>query len=313
MRLGVHLPQTEIGDDPGAIRAFAQAVESIGFSHLMLCDHVLGADRNRPGGWSGPYDVDDAFHEPLVTLGFVAGLTTRLGLVTSVLVLPQRQTALVAKQAAQVDVLSGGRLELGVGTGWNQVEYEALGADFAQRGARQEEQVQLIRRLWAEESVDFEGRWHRVQRAGIKPRPARRIPIWFGGGADPLLRRAARLGDGWIPGGDLFGPRQAAEPARRLRRYLLEAGRDPDAFPIEGGLLAQGGNAEVWRRTAREWCDLGATRLYFWTMNAGLERPDDHIEAARRFWDALHDWEPDAPGREETIAAAPCRDEGSTG
>jgi probable F420-dependent oxidoreductase len=220
VKLGVALPQNEIGNDPLAIRDFAQAVESLGFTHLLLTDHVLGADPNRPGGWEGVYDKDDAFHEPLVTLAFLAGQTRRIELVTSVLVLPQRQTALLAKQAAQLDLLSGGRLRLGVGIGWNRVEYEALGVDFRARGKRQEEQIELIRQLWANDSISFEGRWHRVTRAGINPRPRRRIPIWLGGGADVLLRRAARIGDGWIPGGDLVGPYAAAEAAEKLHRYL---------------------------------------------------------------------------------------------
>jgi probable F420-dependent oxidoreductase len=284
MELGVVFPQTEIGNDPVAIRDFAQAAEELGFSHLLIYDHVLGADPDRPGGWSGPYDKDTPFHEPFVTLGYLAATTTRLELATDVIILPQRQAVLVAKQAAEVDLLSGGRLRLGVGTGWNAVEYEALGQSFEDRGGRQEEQIELIRKLWTNDSISFEGRWHRVTKAGIKPRPGRPIPIWFGGRAEVLLRRAARLGDGWIP---LTAPDDAAKRAiDRLHGYLEAEGRDPSGFGIQAQAQTRGGDPDRWARYAERWRALGATHLAIATMNAGLATPDHHVEAARRFLDA---------------------------
>ena len=199
MRLGVVFPQTEIGTDPGPIRAFAQAAEELGYLHILAFDHVLGADiRDRPG-WNGAYDYTHLFHEPFVLFGYLAAVTSRAELVTSVLILGQRQTALVAKQAAEVDVLTGGRLRLGIGIGWNEVEYEALNENFHNRGARSEEQVALMRALWTQEVVNFDGRWHKVTAAGINPLPVQRpISVWFGGRADAVLRRIARIGDGFI-------------------------------------------------------------------------------------------------------------------
>jgi probable F420-dependent oxidoreductase len=285
MEIGVVFPQTEIGDDPLAIRDFVQAVEELGFRHLSIYDHVLGADPDRPGGWSGPYDVETPFHEPFVTLGYVAGLTSRIELVTAVIILPQRQAALVAKQAAEVDLLSAGRLRLGVGTGWNEVEYEALGQGFHDRGARQEEQIELMRQLWAHDSISFEGKWHRVTRAGIKPRPTRPIPIWFGGRADVLLRRAARTGDGWFP---MIAPNDAAKAMiDRLLSHLEAEGRDPACFGIQAQAQIRGGDPDRWARYAEAWRALGATHLAIATMNPGLSTPDDHVEAARRFLEAV--------------------------
>jgi probable F420-dependent oxidoreductase len=281
MRLGAIFPQTEIGTDPGAIRHFAQAAEACGFDELLIYDHVLGADPDRPGGWAGPYTKDHAFHESFVTLGYLAGFTRRIELVTAILILPQRQTALVAKQAAQVDLLSGGRLRLGVGVGWNPVEYESLGENFHDRGRRQEEQIELIRQLWENDVVDFEGRWHRISRAGIRPRPARRIPIWFGGASDATLRRAARLGDGWFP--TLPPNESSAALVVKLRGYLREAGRDPASFGIEPFAQLRGGDPERWRKHAAHWREIGADRLAVATMNAGLVGVDAHVEALQRW------------------------------
>src|SRR5438105_2091500 len=194
MRIGVVFPQTEIGSDPSVIRDYAQAAESIGYKHLLVYDHVLGASTEHRPDWRGPYTSETPFHEPFVLFGYLAAITQQLELVMGVLVLPQRQTALVAKQAAEVDVLSGGRLRLGVGIGWNQVEYEALGEDFHNRGKRIEEQITLLRELWTEPVVDFTGRWHRVAEAGVNPLPMQRpIPIWMGGYADVVLERAGRM------------------------------------------------------------------------------------------------------------------------
>ena len=226
MQIGIVFPQTEIGPDPVLIRDFAQTAEGLGFGHLLVFDHVLGAGQARRPDWRGAYDADDPFHEPFVLFGYLAALTTRIELVTAVIVLPQRQTALVAKQAAQVDVLSGGRLRLGVGVGWNYVEYEALGVDFTNRGRRIEEQIDLLRALWTEPVVDFTGRWHRVPDAGINPLPVQRpIPIWLGGQAEPVLHRVGALGDGWFP--QMLPDQRAGDMLDRLREYAVAAGRTP--------------------------------------------------------------------------------------
>lgn len=286
MQLGVVFPQLEIGSDPALIRDYAQAAESLGYAHLLAYDHVLGAHPDRAGGWRGPYTHQSAFHEPLVLFAYLGAVTARLGFVTGILILPQRQTALVAKQAAEVDVLTGGRLRLGVGIGWNAVEYEALGEDFHNRGRRVVEQVALLRRLWTEEVIDFEGRWHRVSRAGLNPMPVQRpIPIWMGGMAEPVLRRAARIADGWFP---QFRPGDAArQTLERLRGYLAAARRRPQDFGIEGRVAIANTTPDDWARAAEEWRELGASHLGVNTMGAGLASPRDHIDAIRRFKEAL--------------------------
>jgi probable F420-dependent oxidoreductase len=293
MRLGVIFPQTEIGSNPAVIRDFAQAVEGMGFHHLVVYDHVLGADTTNRPGWLA-YTIEDAFHEPFVLFGHLAAVTTRLELATGVIILPQRQTALAAKQAAEVDVLSGGRLRLGVGLGWNSVEYEVLGMEFGTRGARIAEQVRLMRALWTQERVTFRGRWHTVVEAGIRPLPVQRpIPVWMGGQDDRVLRRLARMADGWIAGGGLPNPftrtpaRKPRETVDRLRALVAGAGRDPAALGIEGRVSVAQGTADDWRRLAGEWRDLGATHLSVATMRAGLATPDAHLEALRRFKEAV--------------------------
>src|SRR5579884_2081327 len=234
MYVGVVFPQNEIGADPAAIREYAQTVEELGYDHLMAYDHVLGADPTNRPGWRG-YTYKDLFHEPFVLFGYLAALT-KLELVTGVIILPQRQTALVAKQAAEVDVLSGGKMRLGIGVGWNPVEYEALGMDFHKRGRVIEEQVEVLRLLWSQEIVTYKGRFHTISEAGLNPLPVRRsIPIWMGGTADVLLRRSARLADGWFPQGQPDA--QMQEAIGRLRNYLREAGRDPEAFGIEPRIM----------------------------------------------------------------------------
>jgi len=200
LKIGVVYPQTEYGSDPGAIKEYAQTVETLGFTHIVAYDHVLGVNPDRPGGWKGPYTYQSTFQEPFILFSFMAGFTRRIQFTTSIIILPQRQTALVAKQAANLDVLSGGRLRLGVGLGWNQVEYEALNQDFHTRGRRIEEQVTVMRALWTQPLVTFKGRWHDIPDAGLNPLPIQRpIPVWFGGQADPVLQRTARMGDGWMP------------------------------------------------------------------------------------------------------------------
>jgi probable F420-dependent oxidoreductase len=288
VRVGVVFPQTEIGNDPGAIRAFAQAAEELGYDYLLAYEHVVGAhpDRLKDLGYKPPYTHTSAFHEPFVLFGFLAAVTSRLQLTTGVVILPQRQTVLVAKQAAEVDVLSRGRLRLGVGLGWNPVEYEALGENFRNRGRRVEEQVALLRRLWTQELVDFEGRYHRVRGAGINPLPVQRpIPVWMGGSAEPALRRLARIADGWIS--QLAPTPEAAPVVERVRAYVREAGRDPASFGVEGRLHLGSTDPEQWPHALRLWKDLGGTHLAVNTMRSGLSSPDDHIAAIRRFREAV--------------------------
>ena len=284
MKLGAVFPQTEIGDDPAVIRDFAQAAENLGYDYLLAYDHVLGADPERPGGWNGPYNVATTFHEPFVLFGYLAAATSRIELATGVIILPQRQTALVAKQVAELDVLSGGRIRLGIGTGWNAVEYEALNEDFHNRGAREAEQVEVMRLLWENDTVDYTGRWHRIDKAGIRPRPSRRIPIWFGGSDERMLKRAARLGDGWMlnrPPSD-----ETVENINRVRAWVKEAGRAPESFGIQGSIGYQAG-PERWPDQLERWRGLDASHLSLITMNAGLGSPRDHIEALRKFKESV--------------------------
>ena len=286
MRIGVTFPQTEFGNDPGAIRDYAQAVEGMGYRHFLVYDHVLSADTaNRPD-WRGAYSLEHPFHEVFVLLGYVAGLTTRLELVTGVLILPQRQTALVAKQAAEVDILSGGRLRLGVGVGWNAVEYEGLGKEFGDRGARSEEQIALLRALWSAPSITFEGTWERIPEAGLVPQPPRPdIPIWIGGYAEATLRRIGRMGDGWFPWRDPNDEMRAA--VQRLRGYATEAGRNPDAIGLEPQLNVGRGDPDGWRAFVEGWRGLGATHLCLSTMGNGFATPGEHLAALERAAGAL--------------------------
>jgi probable F420-dependent oxidoreductase len=282
VKLGVVFPQSEIGNDPIVIRDYAQAAEQLGYDHVLVFDHVLGAHPDRFEKFRPPYDYRTPFHEPFVLFGYLAAVTTKLELTTGIVILPQRQTALVAKQAAAVDVLSGGRMRLGVGIGWNHVEYEALRENFHNRGRRLEEQIALMRRLWTEELVDFDGRYDKVNQAGICPLPVQRpIPVWMGGGADAVLRRVARIADGWFPQFQP-GPR-AAETVELLRGYIRDAGRSAGDVGIEGRISLSNTPADAWVATLHGWRDLGATHVSFNTMNAGLASPRDHIDAVRRF------------------------------
>jgi probable F420-dependent oxidoreductase len=278
MRVGAVFPQTEIGNDPGDIRRWATAVEDLGYDHILAYDHVLGASTDDRPGWHG-YTSEDPFHEVFVLFGYLAAITRNVELATGVLVLPQRQTALVAKQAAEVDVLSGGRLRLGIGIGWNEVEYGALGESFRDRGARSEEQVALLRELWSTPVITHAGRWHHVDSAGINPRPAAgMIPVWLGGSADQTLRRVARIGDGWLPTGE---PDRARDKVARLRDYARRAGRRPADIGIEPRLnlatVPLGDRAGY----AARWQDLGATHLTVNTMGSGHATVTGHLAALR--------------------------------
>lgn len=286
LKVGIVYPQTEYPVDPGAVRDFAQTAEGLGFSHILAYDHVLGADPDRPGGWAGPYTWRDPFQEPFALFSYLSGLTNRIGFTTGVLVLPQRQTALVAKQAATVDVLSGGRLRLGVAIGWNPVEYEALGEDFSTRGRRSAEQVELLRKLWTEPVVTFHGRWHTVEAAGINPLPVQRpIPIWFGGHADAVLARVAHMGDGWMPNYRL--PSEARTAFLDLDTHLAAHGRTRAEIGIEARLQYDDGSPDTWRWLAEEWQQMGATHLTCNTMRAGLSTASAHIAAMARYAEAL--------------------------
>jgi probable F420-dependent oxidoreductase len=285
VQVGVTFPQSEIGADPTIIRDYAQAAEDLGYEHLLAYDHVLGADPSNREGWRG-YTHETMFHEPLTLFCYLAAITQHLELVSGVIVLPQRQSALVAKQAAEVDVLSSGRLRLGVGIGWNAVEYEALGEDFSTRGARIEEQIEVMRLLWTREIVSYEGKYHRIEEAGINPLPVQRpIQVWMGARADVGLRRTARVAEGWFP----LGPpdEKMREALKRLRDYVEEAGRDPESVGIEARLDVARVPPEEWVAQTEAWRSLGATHISINTMNAGLRSPQEHVEAIQRYKEAL--------------------------
>jgi probable F420-dependent oxidoreductase len=277
MRLGVVFPQTDLPADTGAIRAYTQAATDLGYAHILAYDHVLGADPAAHPGWSGPYTVDSTFHEPFVLFGYLAAITP-LELVTSVIILPQRQTALVAKQAAQVDRLTGGRFRLGVGLGWNRVEYDGLGQDFRLRGHRFEEQIALLRELWTRSPVTFNGHYDRVVGAGIAPPPLQRpIPIWIGGSSPPAYRRMGRLADGWFPqmspGPELDAARAAVAAA------ATTAGRDPATIGLHGRIRYRPGRDDAFATRLAQWRDTGADHLSVDTMGSGLTTVDDHVAA----------------------------------
>ncbi|MCZ6535627.1 MAG: LLM class F420-dependent oxidoreductase [Chloroflexi bacterium] len=289
MKVGVVFPQTEIGSDPGAVREYAQAAESLGYNHLLVYDHVLGADTNYYHDWGGFYKLEDQFHEPFVLFGYLAALTQSIQFTTGIIILPQRQTTLVAKQAAEVDVLTGGRLRLGIGIGWNAVEYEALGQNFRDRGRRSEEQVSLLRELWTHETVNFEGKWHRVNHAGLNPMPVQRpIPIWFGGGSEQVLKRIGQTGDGWITTTRNIGLDDSfRDKIDRIHQYAREVGRDPKDIGIEGPIVAGQGSPEDWADSVAQWKSFGATHVSFSTMKSGFDSPQQHIDAIRRFKEAI--------------------------
>ena len=293
MKTGVVFPQTEIGADPVAVRDYVQAVESLGYAHMMAYDHVLGADTNQHANWEGSYTSESMFHEPFVLFGYLAGVTTTLELVTAVLILSQRQTALVAKQAAEVDLLTGGRLRLGVGVGWNHVEYEALNQDFSNRGRRYAEQIPLLREFWTNDVVGFDGKYHKVDHAGVNPLPVQRpIPIWMGAGAranpvpsDRVLRRVASLADGWFP--QMQPGDDAKFTVERLQTFLSEVGRESSSMGMEPRINLADGNPEIWQAHANAWQSMGATHVSINTMRAGLNSPQDHIDAIQKFKEVI--------------------------
>ncbi len=279
MRIGVVFPQTELGGDPGAVRAYGQRVEELGYTHILAYDHVLGADPDVHQNWRGPYDVHTTFHEPFVMFGYLAAITG-LELVTGVIILPQRQTALVAKQAAEVDLLTGGRFRLGIGLGWNAVEYEALGENMGNRGRRSEEQVEVLRRLWTEQTVTFDGVHHTITGAGLAPLPVQRpIPVWFGAATERAYARAGRLGDGWFP---MMEPGPGLDWAReRVHQAATAAGRDPAAIGMEGR-VTWAGDADRAVADLAAWRDAGATHVSINTMGAGLPDVERHLDVLER-------------------------------
>lgn len=281
MHIGVVFPHTEIGVDPAVIRDYAQAVEGMGCTHLVAYDELLLSDPEQVKDMQLYYSLKDTMHEPLVLLGFLAGVTQGLGLATAVLIVTARQTGLVAKQAAEVDVLSGGRLRLGLGLGWNTYAYRALGQEFNNRGKRVEEQIAVLRALWTQKSVNFSGNWHQFSHLGLNPVPVQRpIPIWLGGSADPVLDRIGRLADGWFA--DALEP-ATEERLARLRQSARASGRDPKSIGLEGRVAVGDLTPDQWAAAAQTWHRLGATHIQVDTMNAGMRSVDEHIKAIRHF------------------------------
>ena len=285
MEIGAVFPHNEIGTDPQAIKDYAQGVEELGVTHLLIYDHVLGADRDRPGGFEGPYDKDVAFHEPFTTFAFIAAVTKKLDMITTVMILPQRQTVLVAKQAAELAILSNNRFKLGIGVGWNTVEYTGLNENFKNRGKRQEEQVELMRLLWESEVLDYKGDYHHIDKASINPRPSKSVPIWFGGGAPQLIERCADLGDGWIP---LMGPNEAARKTlAAIKEKRKSKGLDWDNFGVQAQAQYAGGDAERWNKHAEKWRNLGASHLAIATHNAEPTNVEGHLGRIKEYLNAV--------------------------
>ena len=296
MKLGIALPLVDVQGDPATVRDFAQAAEGLGYHHLGAPDHVLGVNVASRPDWGARNTSKDCFHDPFVLFGFLSACTKKIEFSTQVMILPQRQTALVAKQAASLDVLSGGRFRLGIGVGWNPVEYVGLNESFANRGRRQEEQVQVLRALWAEPHVTFKGQWHTIEDAGINPLPVRRkIPLWFGGHEDVTLKRIAKWGDGWIMLAHPQGPVANAEFAK-LKGYVKAAGRDESAVGLEVWVSTGEGGPEDWPRQFQGWKAAGVTHV---TVNSTYGRGPhkriagrtmaDHLAAMRAYHAAVAD------------------------
>ena len=285
MKIGFVYPQTEFGNDPSEIRDLAQTAEQLGFSYVLAYDHVVGVNPDR-AGWDGPYDFRTPFQSPLLLFSFMAGVTEKLGFATGILILPQRQTALAAKQAATLDVLSGGRLRLGVGVGWNEPEYTALGKNYHDRGRRIEEQVQVLRALWTNPLVTYTGNWHNIPEAGINPLPVQQpIPIWFGGHAEVVLQRAAKMADGWMPN---YRTAEEAQPAlAKLDRFLEQTGRDRSKFGLEARIRYADQKTAQWEQLLNGWQNEGVTHISFNTMGSGLNSPGEHIKALQMIAESL--------------------------
>ena len=281
MKIGVIYPQMELKPDAAVVRDYAQAVEDLGFDFVSAYEHILGGNPDQPG-WDKPFDYRTPFLEPFVLFSFMAGVTRKLGFAARILILPQRQTALVAKQAATLDLLCEGRFRLGVGLGWNEVEYTAQGENFNDRSDRIEEQVGILRELWSNALVSFEGNWHTIPGAGINPLPHQQpIPVWFGGHSDATLRRVAKMGDGWLPNDLPFDRTKIF--IEKLRGYVLDANRKPEEVGIDVRMAYDDGNPEVWHGLLSNWTALGVTHISFDTMERGFTKIEDHIRALRKF------------------------------
>ncbi len=282
MEYGAVFPQTDLEAEPEGILRFARDLEQQGFNHILAYEHVLGVDSDHISGSRGPYTLEHPFLSPFVVFAFMAAVTSRIEFATGILILPQRQTALVAKQAATLDRLSGGRLRLGVGIGWNEAEYIALGKNFHDRGKRSEEQIEILRALWTQSSIFYQGEWHTLPYVGLNPGPVQQpIPIWIGGGADAVLRRAARLADGWMP--NYRQADQAIPSLDRLASYLEEAGREPGSFGIEARIRYADGDLESIEESLRAWQEAGATKVSLNTMGCGFKTVDEHLGAFQAF------------------------------
>jgi probable F420-dependent oxidoreductase len=294
-RLGIAYPQAVIGSAPETLAAFAAVAEQDGFAHLALYDHVLGADRAVWPELVGPWRAEHEFHDVFVALGFLASATSSIELSTQVLILPQRQAAAVARQAASVAQLCGNRLRLGIGVGWNPVEFQALGADFGTRGKLVDEQLDVMTRLLTGEIVDYRGRWHTLDHVAINPVPNQAIPLWFGGTVSKTFERVARHGDGWITLYDRPGD-TVQRRLDRLRRAAVRQGREPDQIGVDVWISMGGTTAADWRHEIEGWRGHGVTHL---TLNTGFRalhhEPIEsnelqaHVDGARRFRDAVED------------------------
>lgn len=286
MNIGIVFPQIEFGNDTAAIRDYVQTAEDLGYTHVLAYDHILGANPDRPEPWQGPYTYKDPFHEPFLLFSYMAALTQTIEFVTGILILPQRETALVAKQAAELDVLSNGRFRLGIGNGWNKVEYLAQNQDFHSRGKRIEEQVDVLRQLWQNDLVTYEGQFHHIPDAGLNPLPVQQpIPIWFGGHADAVLQRLGRIGDGWFPN---YKTAQECQPSLdKLDEFLAKNGRSRTDIGIEPRIHFGDGNPDTWQQLRSDWQTAGATHITLNTMYLGFDTPEKHIQAMRQFAETL--------------------------
>lgn len=286
MKIGALFPQLECGNDPSFVRDFAQTASEAGFSFVSAYEHVLGANPEKPEDWESPATFKSSFLEPFLLFSYMASAAPNLGFLTRVLVLPQRQTALVAKQAATLDIFCHGRLRLGVAIGWNPVEYTSLNQDYRTRARRIEEQVAVLRELWTNPLVEFHGLWDSIPDAGINPLPIQRpIPIWFGGHSENTLRRVARMGDGWLPNDLPFERTKSA--IDRLRGYLRQVGRDPLTIGIEPRMQYGDANPDKWNRMLLDWQEVGATHLSLDTMGCNFKTPGAHLNALRKFSEAV--------------------------
>ena len=289
MKTGVVFPQTEIGAEAARVKAFAQAAEGLGYQHLLAYDHVLGASTKSRPDFAGPYTSESMFHEVFVLFGYLAGVTERIEFVTGVLILPQRQTVLVAKQAAEVDRLSNGRLRLGIGVGWNQVEYEGLNENFHDRGKRSEEQIALMRALWTQDVIEFDGRWHQVREAGINPSPVQRpIPVWIGGYVPATMERIGRIGDGWFPSSQPgeIPTDQVHSDLGLICDAAHAAGRNPKEIGVEARIALSKIARDQWVPATEAWRRAGATHLSLITMGSGLDI-DAQIDQLRDYRETI--------------------------